>query len=420
MVSWLKLARAAMGSTLCLTIAIADAADLVKNENLGTKMRGDPLEAHMKLPERGVADSGNVTTPGGLSWARMNASFLDYEGSVPNDANSGVHNSSFAGTWHYQTAGGVTGGGKSKPLSWQMDVTAEIGDAGFYVKIEPQVFKNRPNKKKIGIKEIFDIKVIAKDQHNDIFPLERIECLDGNDTLSIFSKNREYGFAEGQATDKAGRHKIIVTAHNGKSIIEEITVIEPQGIAQQIHSLPSYAQIGVEGTWVQKGDYYYHLPSPAQDAIGIIMFFKSYVLPNDVSFSGILIGEDETDLVFESGNLQYENKGNDENDNKHKRWINKVKAPTGIDGNGSLVLGPNKDTWTDGALSRHSNDPSLYGTESWDIPWFFSAYGDDKAKQKIFTTIRQSTTIEQIQKPKRMTKFTLSKGNFSRTHTYDR
>lgn len=46
-------------------VVAADAPNIVQNDNLGVKMHGDSLDAHMKLPAGGVADSGDVRTMAG-------------------------------------------------------------------------------------------------------------------------------------------------------------------------------------------------------------------------------------------------------------------------------------------------------------------------------------------------------------------
>ncbi len=111
-------------------------ANHYENKPLGNVADGALVEVSVDVSnEPGLIDSGTTFDPGGWSWLHLNVVFQIEQPQAEwpllgfvDDDESASHRSEFRGTWH-KTGGSGSDGNGGQLLTWEMDVTASVGDA---------------------------------------------------------------------------------------------------------------------------------------------------------------------------------------------------------------------------------------------------------------------------------------------------
>jgi hypothetical protein len=239
---------------------------------------------------------------------------------------------------------------------------------------------------RLGVGETGSIKVepIGSTLPTDIFPLQSFSSSD----TGAFSMSPN--LTEGKAKFMAGNEKgsTVVTAKdkNGNEETYSIDTVEPAGVRFEEHvpwrnmkdvskvflplRLPAYAWISIP------------LPDTSR---GAVLYCKMYVLPTDVSFRGVIVGESTVQATRYNGSLV-----DPRRNGEHAGW---EKAA----GRGNIALGcqvgreePPNDPSDPGDVDRAWFERAFVpgnGELTWDIPWTYKT--TNMASQKEFMKIRQ-------------------------------
>ena len=155
-------------------------------------------------------------------------------------------------------------------------------------------------------------------------------------------------------------------------------------------------------------------PDDSFDQIGVAVALKSFIIPNDVSFSNIEVREECCPAVS-SGTVDI---GAD-----HQQWKNFVGVMAPEDNiRGSMVEGPtiimcegNKFEYCDFAAFSFENYNNISGRSMWKIPW---SYNTDVNSSIQFAVVEQSATIRQLASP-RQVEMMIAKSGIRRLYLYN-